>query len=131
MSLHVDGLIQFLDVLPAVVRERLERGGELDTLIEVVLDYGRPAEARYRDRVERWFDVLVSENDIELVSKSIGEFGSDNRAGIERTLHRISAIRNRHDKIIGLTCRVGRAMEGTIDMIDDIVRSRPVHPPSG
>ncbi|HWD38140.1 MAG TPA: R3H domain-containing nucleic acid-binding protein [Fimbriimonas sp.] len=123
MSLHIDGLTQFLEVLPAVVRERLERGGELDSLIEVVLDYGRPAEARYRDRVERWPDVVVSENDIELVSKSIGEFGSDNRAGIERTLHRISAIRNRHGKIIGLTCRVGRAMEGTIDMIDDIVRS--------
>jgi stage III sporulation protein SpoIIIAA len=123
MSLHVDGLIQFLDVLPAVVRERLERGGELSSLVEVVLDYGRPAEARFRERVERWLDVVVSENDIELVSKSIGEFGSDNRAGIERTLHRISAIRNRHDKIIGLTCRVGRAMEGTIDMIDDIVRS--------
>jgi stage III sporulation protein SpoIIIAA len=123
MSLHVDGLIQFLDVLPAVVRERLERGEDLASLVEVVLDYGRPAEARYRNRVERWFDVVVTENDIELVSKSIGEFGSDNRAGIERTLHRISAIRNRHSKIIGLTCRVGRAMEGTIDMIDDIVRS--------
>jgi stage III sporulation protein SpoIIIAA len=123
MSLHLDGLIQFLDVLPAVVRERLERGEELTSLVEVVLDYGRPAEARYRNRVERWFDVVVSENDIEIVSKSIGEFGTDNRAGIERTLHRISAIRNRHGKIIGLTCRVGRAMEGTIDMIDDIVRS--------
>lgn len=123
MSLHIDGLTQFLEVLPAVVRERLERGGELESLIEVVLDYGRPAEARYRDRVERWDDVVVSEIDLEIVAKSIGEFGSDNRAGIERTLHRISAIRNRHGKIIGLTCRVGRALEGTIDMIDDIVRS--------
>jgi stage III sporulation protein SpoIIIAA len=123
MSLHIDGLTQFLECLPAVVRERLERGGELDSLIEVVLDYGRPAEARYRARVERWTDVVVSEMDIEIVSKSISEFGSDNRAGIERTLHRISAIRNRHSKIIGLTCRVGRALEGTIDMIDDIVRS--------
>jgi stage III sporulation protein SpoIIIAA len=123
MSLHIDGLSQFLEVLPAVVRERLERSGELETLIEVILDYGRPAEARYRNRVERWPDVMVSEIDLEIVAKSIGEFGSDNRAGIERTLHRISAIRNRHSKIIGLTCRVGRAMEGTIDMIDDIVRS--------
>jgi stage III sporulation protein SpoIIIAA len=68
-------------------------------------------------------EVIVSEHDIEYVTKSIGEFGSDNRAGIERTLHRISAIRNRHDKVIGLTCRVGRALEGTIDMIDGIVRS--------
>jgi stage III sporulation protein SpoIIIAA len=123
MSPYSDGLLQFLDVLPAVVRERLERGDSLDGLIEVVLDYGRPAEARYRDRVERMNDVLVSEHDIDFVQKSIGDFGSDNRAGIERTLHRISAIRNRHDKVIGLTCRVGRALEGTIDIIDDIVRS--------
>ncbi|MDX2065571.1 MAG: AAA family ATPase [Fimbriimonadaceae bacterium] len=105
------------------MRARLERAGDLESLIEVVLDYGRAAEARYRDRVERFQDIVVSELDLEFVSKSIGEFGSDNRAGIERTLHRISAIRNRHSKIVGLTCRVGRALEGTIDMIDDIVRS--------
>ena len=118
-----DGLDQFLDVLPAVVRERLERYDDLDKLIEVVLDYGRPAEARFRDRVERMPEVVVSEHDIAYVTKSIGDFGTDNRAGIERTLHRISAIRNRHGKVIGLTCRVGRALEGTIDMIDGIVRS--------
>lgn len=123
MSFLSDGLTQFLDVLPAVVRERLERSESLDSLVEVVLDYGRPAEARFRDRVERMPDVVVSEHDIDFVQKSIGEFGSDNRAGIERTLHRISAIRNRHAKVIGLTCRVGRALEGTIDIIDDIVRS--------
>jgi len=123
MSMHSDGLSQFLDVLPSIVRERLERGPALEKLIEVVLDYGRAAEARYRDSVERFNDVVVSEHDIDFVNKSIGEFGTDNRAGIERTLHRISAIRNRHGKIIGLTCRVGRAMEGTIDIIDDIVRS--------
>ncbi|RYG16956.1 AAA family ATPase, partial [bacterium] len=123
MSLHTDGLIQFLDVLPAVVRDRLDKAGDPEKLVEVVLDYGRPLEARYRDRTERWADLVVTEHDLEFVSKSIGEFGSDNRAGIERTLHRISAIRNRHGKVIGLTCRVGRALEGTIDMIDDIVRS--------
>ena len=123
MSLHTDGLLQFLDVLPAVVRDRLDKAGEPEKLVEVVLDYGRPLEARYRDRTERWSDLVVSEHDLEFVAKSIGEFGTDNRAGIERTLHRISAIRNRHGKVIGLTCRVGRALEGTIDMIDDIVRS--------
>lgn len=123
MSLHTDGLIQFLDVLPAVVRDRLDKAGEPEKLVEVVLDYGRPLEARYRDRTERWADLVVSDHDIDFVAKSIGEFGTDNRAGIERTLHRISAIRNRHSKVIGLTCRVGRALEGTIDMIDDIVRS--------
>jgi len=123
MSLLSDGLTQLLDVLPAVVREKLERGNGFERLIEVVLDYGRPAEARYSDRVERLEDVIVSEKDIDFVIKSIGEFGSDNRAGIERTLHRISCIRNRHGKVVGLTCRVGRALEGTIDIIDDIVRS--------
>lgn len=123
MSLLTDGLSQFLDVLPAVVRTRLEQGERLGSLLEVVLDYGRPAEARYYDHVERMADVVVSEHDIDFVIKSIGEFGTDNRAGIERTLHRISAIRNRHGKVIGLTCRVGRAVEGTIDIIDDIVRS--------
>lgn len=118
-----DGLKEFLEVLPAVVRERLERTGNLESLIEVVLDYGRPAEARYRSHVDRWDDVMVTEHDLDFVTRSIGEFGVDNRAGIERTLHRISCIRNRHDKVIGLTCRVGRALEGTIDMIDDLVRS--------
>ena len=123
MSPLTNGLTEFLEVLPAVVRERLERVEGLESLIEVVLDYGRPAEARYRDHVDRMQDVVVSEHDIGFVIKSIGEFGSDNRAGIERTLHRISCIRNRHQKVIGLTCRVGRALEGTIDIIDDIVRS--------
>src|SRR5688572_22523632 len=123
MSAVTNGLLQFLEVLPGVVRERLEKADGSDGLIEVVLDYGRPAEARYRDRVDRMQDVLVTEHDLDFVNKSIGEFGTDNRAGIERTLHRISAIRNRHGKVIGLTCRVGRALEGTIDIIDDIVRS--------
>ena len=123
MSAVTNGLAQFLDVLPGVVRERLEKGEGSSGLIEVVLDYGRPAEARYLDRVERMDDVVVSQHDIDFVTKSIGEFGLDNRAGIERTLHRISCIRNRLGKVIGLTCRVGRALEGTIEIIDDIVRS--------
>ncbi|MCW5942448.1 MAG: AAA family ATPase [Fimbriimonadaceae bacterium] len=113
----------FLEVLPSAMRERLETGPELGSLVEAVLDYGRPAEARYYGGVSRFADLVVTERDIEFVIKSIGEFGSDNRAGIERTLHRISCIRNRQGKIIGLTCRVGRALEGTIDIIDDIMRS--------
>lgn len=122
-SRPADDLAQLLEVLPAVVRERLERSPHIQSLIEVVLDYGRPAEARFLEHVERMNDVIITEHDLDFVTKSIGEFGTDNRAGIERTLHRISAIRNRHSKIIGLTCRVGRALEGTIDMIDGIVRS--------
>ncbi|MBS1704668.1 MAG: AAA family ATPase [Armatimonadetes bacterium] len=123
MSIFSDGLPQFLDILPPVVREKLQIAPDLDSLIEVVMDYGRPAELRFRDRVERMQNVMVSEHDIEYVVKAVGEFGDDNRAGIERTLHRISAMRNRHGRVIGLTCRVGRALEGTIDIIDDIVRS--------
>ena len=122
MARHSDGIVEFLNVLPSIVRQRIEDNG-VHGLIEVVLDYGRPAEARFIDRVERFPDITVGEHDMEFVSKQLGEFGTDNRAGIERTLHRISAIRNRHHKIVGLTCRVGRAMEGTIDIIDDIVRS--------
>jgi stage III sporulation protein SpoIIIAA len=122
MARYPEGIAEFLNVLPSIVRQRIEDHG-IDGLVEVVLDYGRPAEARYIDRVERYHDLLVTEHDIEVVGKSLGEFGTDNRAGIERTLHRISAIRNRHGRIVGLTCRVGRAMEGTIDIIDDIVRS--------
>lgn len=123
MSIFSDGLPSFLDILPPVVREKIQISPDLEALIEVVLDYGRPAEVRYRDRFERMANVLVSEHDIDFVVKSIGDFGEDNRAGIERTLHRISCIRNRSGKVIGLTCRVGRALEGTIDIIDDIVRS--------
>lgn len=123
MSLYADGVSQLLEVLPIQVRKRLEEANELENLLEAVLDYGRPAEARYRDRVVRMDDLIVTADDLDFVIRAIGEFGSDNRAGIERTLHRISAIRNRHGKVIGLTCRVGRALEGTIDMIDDIVRS--------
>ncbi|MCE9559476.1 MAG: AAA family ATPase [Armatimonadetes bacterium] len=122
-SIFADGLPQFLEILPPVVRERLQVSSDLERLIEVVLDYGRPAEIRFRDSVERMQNVIVTELDIDYVVKSIGEFGEDNRAGIERTLHRVSCIRNRTKKIVGLTCRVGRALEGTIDIIDDIVRS--------
>jgi stage III sporulation protein SpoIIIAA len=122
MARYSDGIAEFLNVLPGIVRQRIEDLGTAG-LVEVVLDYGRPAEVRYNDHIERFTDVMVTDLDIDFVSKSLGDFGTDNRAGIERTLHRISAIRNRHLKIIGLTCRVGRAMEGTIDIIDDIVRS--------
>lgn len=123
MPFNSDGLPQLLEVLPLVVRERLLSHPQLDELIEVVLDYGRPAEARFLGSVERWPEIVVSEKDLDFVVKSIGDFGQDNRAGIERTLHRISCIRNRMGKVVGLTCRVGRALEGTIDIIDDIVRS--------
>ena len=99
-----------------------DRGG-LEDLLEVVLDLGRPPEARFPEREVVLAPGEVTEEDIQHVVARIGDFGDDNRAGIERTLHRISAIRNRRDKIVGLTCRVGRAVFGTIRVIEDLVRS--------
>ncbi len=118
-----DNLSQLLDVLPPAVRENLERSGSLDDLLEIVLDLGRIPEARFPERVVELGEEYVTEYDIEYVVNRVGAFGKDNRAGIERTLHRISAIRNRVGKIVGLTCRIGRAVYGTIDIIQDVVES--------
>ncbi len=90
-------------------------------LLEVVLDLGREPEARFVDGEVILDRVPVTHDDIAYVVERVGDFGDDNRAGIERTLHRISAIRNRAGGIVGLTCRVGRAVTGTIDIIKDIV----------
>lgn len=120
-----DNLSQLLEILPPPLRAALEHGDHLGGLIEIVLDLGRDAEARFSDGRVVWLreGVPVTNEDIEFVTGRIGAFGKDNRAGIERTLHRISAIRNRQSKVIGLTCRVGRAVYGTIDIIRDIVES--------
>jgi stage III sporulation protein SpoIIIAA len=147
-----DNLHQLLDVLPPRLRVCLEREERLDDLLEIVLDLGRPAEARLSGRVVELCpssstnrEVVaadpahatvpasamdpdcddakneVTDKDIEHVTSRIGEFGEDNRAGIERTLHRISAIRNRKARIVGLTLRIGRSVYGTVDIIRDIV----------
>ncbi len=90
-------------------------------LLEIVLDLGREPEARFTDGEAILDSVQVTHHDLEYVTERVGDFGDDNRAGIERTLHRISAIRNRAGTVVGLTCRVGRAVTGTIDIIKDIV----------
>lgn len=120
-----DNLSQLLEILPPPLRAALEHGDHLEGLIEIVLDLGRDAEARFADGRVVWLreGVPVTNEDIEFVTGRVGAFGKDNRAGIERTLHRISAIRNRQGKVIGLTCRIGRAVYGTIDIIRDIVES--------
>jgi stage III sporulation protein SpoIIIAA len=118
-----DNLDQLLEVLPPAVREFLEKQPDLDQLLEIVLDLGRPAEARFPTRVVELGDIEVTTKDIDYTVSRIGQFGKDNRAGIERTLHRISAIRNRQSRIVGLTCRIGRAVYGTIDIIRDVVES--------
>ena len=118
-----DDLDQLMEVVPPAVRQRLEEQDDLEELLEIVMDLGRDAEARFPLRVLELSDVAVKPEDLEYVVDRVGEFGKDNRAGIERTLHRISAIRNRQGKIIGLTCRIGRAVYGTIDIIRDVVVS--------
>jgi stage III sporulation protein SpoIIIAA len=120
-----DNLTQLLNVIPPSVREILEVPDNREGLIEIVMDLGRLAEARFGDgrMITLRENEAISEDDIQHVVKGIGEFGKDNRAGIERTLHRISAIKNRQGRVIGLTLRVGRAVYGTIDIIHDVVES--------
>jgi len=118
-----DDLGLLLEVLPPAVRDRLGRHPRREDLIEIVLDLGRPPEARFTDDVEDLSDDAVRREDLDYVVDRVGRFGQDNRAGIERTLHRISAIRNRDGGVVGLTCRVGRAVFGTLDVARDVVES--------
>lgn len=118
-----DDLDLLVSVLPPKLAASLKSMNREQDLLEVVLDLGRLSEARFTDREAVLDDSEATEEEIEYVVSRIGDFGEDNRAGIERTLHRISAIRNRKGKIVGLTCRVGRAVYGTIDIIRDIVGS--------
>ncbi len=119
-----DGLDALLAALPPEIAERLRQLPPERELIEVVLDLGRRPEARFGSGGEEvLLDREVTDRDIQWVVDHIGSFGDDNRAGVERTLHRISAIRNRSGTIVGLTCRVGRAVFGTIEIIKDLVES--------
>ena len=112
-------LIEALPPRIAAAARRLSQ--ERRDLLEIVLDLGREPEARFTDGEAILDSVQVTHQDLEYVTERVGDFGDDNRAGIERTLHRISAIRNRAGTVVGLTCRVGRAVTGTIDIIKDIV----------
>ena len=122
-KLITDDLDALLDILPPRIRQPLRRQENISELLEVVMDLGRPPEARFPHREQVLDEREVDEPDIDYVVSRIGSFGDDNRAGIERTLHRISAIRNRKGRIVGLTCRVGRAVFGTIKVIEDLVQS--------
>ena len=112
-----------LDVLPERVSKALRQREDLEELLEVVLDLGREPEARFVSGDAPLSSQEVDADDLQAVIERLGEFGDDNRAGIERTLHRISAIRNRRGQVIGLTCRIGRAVFGTIKMIEDLAFS--------
>jgi stage III sporulation protein AA len=118
-----DDLDILFNVLPPNVVDAVRQANQNENLLEIVLDLGRKPEARYTNRELTLSDYEVTQPDIDLVVARIGEFDADNRAGMERTLHRISAIRNRRGHIVGLTCRVGRAVYGTIDIIEDLVAS--------
>lgn len=118
-----DDLEALLNVLPPYLKEQLDVLNEGDKLIEIVMDLGRQAEARYTDREVVLDEREVTQDDIDYVIQRIGRFMGDNRAGIERTLHRISGILNRQGQVIGLTCRVGRAVFGTVDVVQDILES--------
>ncbi|OGO43466.1 MAG: hypothetical protein A2Z04_06340 [Chloroflexi bacterium RBG_16_57_9] len=118
-----DDLDLLIDVLPPEIRSALQEVNNREDLLEIVMDLGRPPEARFVGQEVTLSQQEVSEEQLDYVVARIGDFGEDNRAGIERTLHRISAIRNRKGRVVGLTARVGRAVFGTIDVIRDIVES--------
>jgi stage III sporulation protein SpoIIIAA len=116
-----DDLDALMEALPPEIVDRLAALANRTDLLEVVMDLGRRPQARFTTGEEDLLDREITDADIAHVIDHIGAFGDDNRAGIERTLHRISAIRNRAGKVVGLTCRIGRAVFGTIDIIRDIV----------
>ncbi len=118
-----DDLDELLNILPPHILEPLTGQPDVKSLLEVVMDLGRVPSARLFGREINLASREVSQEDIDYVTSHIGSFGDDNRAGIERTLHRISAIRNRAGCIIGVTCRAGRAVYGTIKIIEDLVQS--------
>ena len=118
-----DDLDRLLEVLPHGVQASLASEASREQLLEVVLDLGRVAEARYPGRVRALGEEPLQRVDLAAVVERLGSFGGDNRAGIERTLHRISAIRNRTGDVVGLTCRVGRAVFGTVAMVRDLLDS--------
>jgi stage III sporulation protein SpoIIIAA len=118
-----DNLDVLLNVLPLQVAHQLTEINRSDDLLEVILDLGRIPTARFIDREEALSQQEVTHTDIDYVVERISTFDTDNRAGMERTLHRIAAIRNRRGNIVGLTCRVGRAVYGTTDIIQDLIES--------
>lgn len=123
----VDDIGAFLNVLPPKVREGLDGDAredhDLSGLLEVIVDLGRVPEARFVDGSVPLSDKEVSRWDIDTVIAGLGRFGDDNRAGIERTLHRFSVIRDREGNPVGLTCRVGRAVFGSVRLIQDLIQS--------
>jgi stage III sporulation protein SpoIIIAA len=122
MTVNED-LEKLIENLPFFLQEHLNQHAYKDQLIEIVLDLGRRPEARFRTGPEYLSQKIISWQDIDYMTKRLSKFSNENRAGIERTLHRISCIRNRQFLINGLTCRVGRAVFGTISVVRDLLES--------
>ncbi|MEE8046938.1 MAG: R3H domain-containing nucleic acid-binding protein [Dehalococcoidia bacterium] len=119
----VDDLEAFIGIFPDNIADSLRAREDIGDLVEVVLDLGRTPEARFQFDQLSLSEVEVSREQIAHVVEQVGHFGDDNRAGIERTLHRISVMRNRAGEPVGLTCRVGRAVYGSVRLIEDLIRS--------
>ena len=119
--LLADDLNQLLDILPEFVSLNLENHPKRGQLIEIVLDIGRRPEARFSNGNEYLSYRTIIWQDLDFILKRLGKFSGDNRAGIEKTLHRISSLRNRQGSIIGLTCRIGRAIFGTVSIVRDLL----------
>ena len=122
--LLADNLNQLLDILPEFIRKPLEKNDTRTQLIEIVLDIGRRPEARFASETKYLSYKTIVWQDLEYILKRLGKFSGDNRAGIEKTLHRVSALRNRNGGVIGLTCRIGRAVFGTVNIICDLLDKR-------
>ncbi|CAI0408320.1 unnamed protein product [Linum tenue] len=116
-------LDRLLALLTEQMRARVVEHPEFHGLVEVVLDLGRPPIARFPSGDFVLSDSPITLQDLEYAASQVGDFAIDNRAGISRTLHRISAIRNRKGEIIGLTCRVGRAIPGSASLLGDLVQA--------
>jgi len=122
--LLADDLNQLLDILPQYIRIPLKEQNQKEQLIEIVLDIGRRPEARFSNGSSYLSYQTIVWQDLDYILKRLGKFSGDNRAGIEKTLHRISSLRNRQGSVIGLTCRIGRALFGTVSIIRDLLESK-------
>ena len=118
-----NNLEKLIENLPFFIQETLKTHNSPDQIIEIILDLGRRPEARFVSGPEFLSQKIISWQDIDYVTKRISKFSNENRAGIERTLHRISCIRNRQFLINGLTCRIGRSIFGTVSVIRDLLES--------
>jgi len=114
-------LNKLIENFPGFLQGQLIKHMGQDQLIEIILDLGRRPEARSIQGSKYLSQKIISWQDIDYVTKRVSKFSNENRAGIDRTLHRISCLRNRQFLINGLTCRIGRAVFGTISVMRDLL----------